>query len=51
MPPLFDQMVAALPDPTVHVYHGDGHMPFWESTDRFNTDLAAFARTVFGAAE
>ena len=48
VPPLFDQMVDALPEPLVHIYQGDGHMPFWESAERFNTDLAAFARTVFG---
>ncbi|MEM6662329.1 MAG: alpha/beta hydrolase [Pseudomonadota bacterium] len=47
--PLFEEMVAALPDPRVHIYAGDGHMPFWESPDRFNQDLAAFARATFGA--
>ena len=46
--PLFEQMVAALPDPLVHIYQGDGHMPFWESPDRFNKDLAAFAHSTFG---
>lgn len=46
--PLFEEMVAALPSPTVHVYDGVGHMPFWEATERFDADLAAFAHRVFG---
>jgi non-heme chloroperoxidase len=26
------------------VYEGVGHAPFWEDTERFNTELAAFVR-------
>ena len=47
--PLFREMVESLPDPLVHVYPGNGHMAFWESPDRFDTDLGRFADDVMGA--
>lgn len=46
--PFFEEMVASLPEPLVHIYAGNGHMPFWESADRFNADLAVFARETLG---
>jgi len=35
--------LAALPQAGLKEYEGVGHMPFWESPERFNGDLAAFA--------
>lgn len=29
---------------SLSVYEGAGHMSFWEEADRFNADLASFAR-------
>ena len=48
VPPNFQQMVDACNDPVIHIYEDDGHMPFWESPNRFNRDLAAFADQVMG---
>ena len=48
VPPNFQQMVDALNDPLIHMYEDDGHMAFWESPERFNRDLAAFADRAFG---
>ena len=36
---------AQLSDPTLSVYPGVGHAPFYEAADRFNRELAAFAAT------
>jgi pimeloyl-ACP methyl ester carboxylesterase len=50
LPPVFEEVVAALPDPSVAVYEGCGHAPFWEAPDRFDADLAAFADHCFRSA-
>ena len=39
-------MTRALPDGRVSIYEGGGHLPFVEFTDRFNRELADFARAV-----
>lgn len=38
------QLEAALPDARVLTYPDSGHSPFAEEADRFNADIAAFAR-------
>ena len=36
---------ATIPGAKLSLYDGVGHAPFWEDTERFNTELAAFVRT------
>jgi non-heme chloroperoxidase len=33
-----------IPGAKLSIYEGVGHAPFWEDTERFNTELAAFVR-------
>jgi non-heme chloroperoxidase len=33
-----------IPGAKLSVYEGVGHAPFWEDTERFNAELAAFVR-------
>jgi len=40
---------AHLPHGRMSEYPGVGHAPFLEEPDRFNAELAAFARECFGA--
>lgn len=42
--PMPEQTIAALPNARGLAYEGSGHAPFWEEPDRFNTDIAAFAK-------
>jgi non-heme chloroperoxidase len=35
----------SIPGAKLSVYDGVGHAPFWEDTERFNAELAAFVRT------
>ena len=48
LPPMAEEMRKALPAGTHHTYPGTGHAPFWEAPERFNADLAAFARRARG---
>ena len=45
---LADAYRAAMPTADILMYPNAGHSPFLESPDRFNADLRAFARRVFG---
>lgn len=45
--PMADQALATIPNARELVYEISGHAPFWEESDRFNADLAAFADTCF----
>lgn len=40
-----------LPEASVSVFKGSGHLPFAESPTRFNAELAVFANRVFGDGE
>lgn len=42
--PMPQDTIAALPNARGLRYDQSGHSPFWEEADRFNADLAAFAR-------
>lgn len=44
-----DQLVSALPDPTVERLPGVGHLPNLEAPDRFDAALLAFVSSVGGA--
>ncbi|MEX0351157.1 MAG: alpha/beta fold hydrolase [Paracoccaceae bacterium] len=47
-PPIVGQeAAAAIPAAKSLVYEDCGHSPFWEESDRFNTDLRQFARHCF----
>jgi pimeloyl-ACP methyl ester carboxylesterase len=37
-----EHTAAAVPNGTLKVYEGVGHMPFWEAAERFDADVAAF---------
>jgi pimeloyl-ACP methyl ester carboxylesterase len=50
LPPMFEEVVAALPAPRVALYEGCGHAPFWEAPARFDADLADFADHCFRSA-
>ena len=41
-----DHLANSIPDSVLLVYHGVGHTPRWESSSRFSSDLATFARRV-----
>lgn len=41
-------LAARLPDASVLLYEGTGHMPFFERTERFNADLQRFIEQVVG---
>ena len=43
--PLAEELAATLPDARLVTIPGAGHAPFWETPDRFDTELAAFARS------
>jgi pimeloyl-ACP methyl ester carboxylesterase len=45
-----DALLAAIPGSQLVTYHGTGHCPHWEQTERTATDIAAFARRVDRAA-
>lgn len=36
------------PRATLSIFEGVGHSPFFEDSDRFNAELSAFARSIFG---
>lgn len=42
--PIFEEMAALVPDAETATYPGIGHAPFWEVPEKFDADLAAFAR-------
>lgn len=42
-----EQHHALIPHSTLSIYDDCGHSPFWEFAERFNRELAAFAREVF----
>jgi len=45
-----DDAMATMPHATLSLYPEAGHMPFFENPERFNGELASFAKTAFGAA-
>lgn len=45
--PMLEQSQASIPHAITHLYNGVGHAPFWEAANRFNTDLHAFAASIF----
>jgi pimeloyl-ACP methyl ester carboxylesterase len=42
-----DRHLELIPHARLSIYQGCGHSPFWEATDRFNREMAEFAREVF----
>lgn len=48
LPEMADEALAAIPDVRRVTYPGCGHVPFWEAPERFNDDLARFARHAHG---
>jgi pimeloyl-ACP methyl ester carboxylesterase len=46
LPAMSEQLARVVPNARTSFYPGIGHSPFRESTDRFNTDLHAFATSV-----
>jgi pimeloyl-ACP methyl ester carboxylesterase len=50
LPEMAKTIHSHVPNSDLSVYPGVGHAPFLEDTDRFNTELAAFARRCFAAA-
>lgn len=49
LPAMAETIHAGLPNSRMSEYPGVGHAPFLEAPDRFNTELAAFARDCFAA--
>ena len=47
LPPCSEEAVQAIPTARALIYENCGHSPFWEEPERFNSDLAEFARTCF----
>ena len=45
--PMGEQAASTIPNAQALEYENSGHAPFWEEADRFNTDLAAFAKSAF----
>lgn len=48
LPTMADHIRALIPAARLALYDGVGHIPFAEAPDRFDADLAAFARAVNG---
>lgn len=46
---MVDETLEAAPRARLFTYAGAGHSPFWEQPEKFDADLAAFAREAFGA--
>ena len=50
LPRMSEDILAAVPQAQASWYEGVGHAPFLEAPDRFNAELAAFARQATGTA-
>jgi pimeloyl-ACP methyl ester carboxylesterase len=43
---VYARLKAALPKARYSVFEGNGHLPFAQTPERFNSELAAFVRSV-----